>query len=94
MASMSPEMASGYRERVEEFRLKHRTGLVTLLFTDIVGSTKLKQALGDREGVAVIQHHHAMVREILSPVTEASEISAAGHSFFILNNASIGAVDG
>ena len=48
---MTAEMALGYRERVEEFRRRHRTGLVTLLFTDIVGSTKLKQTLGDREGV-------------------------------------------
>ena len=30
-------MALQHRAQVEEFRRKHRTGLVTLLFTDIVG---------------------------------------------------------
>lgn len=84
MPNMSPEIALKYRERVEEFRRKHRTGLVTLLFTDIVGATKLKQSVGDREGVALIQHHHEVVREILSPFTEAGEISTAGDSFFIV----------
>jgi class 3 adenylate cyclase len=33
------------RAQVEEFRRKHRTGLLTLVFTDIVGSTALKQGL-------------------------------------------------
>ena len=47
---MNPELAQANRARVEQFRHKYRTGLVTLLFTDIVGSAKLKQALGDRDG--------------------------------------------
>jgi WD40 repeat protein/class 3 adenylate cyclase len=72
------------RARVEEFRRKHRTGLVTLLFTDMVGSTKIKQALGDRDGVALIQNHHARVREILGQFQEGEEISTAGDSFFLV----------
>ena len=32
-------MALQHRAQVEEFRRKHRTGLLTLVFTDIVGST-------------------------------------------------------
>jgi hypothetical protein len=39
------------RAKVEEFQRKHRTGLLTLLFTDIVDSIKLKQTFGDREAV-------------------------------------------
>jgi len=35
------ERTSQHRAQVEEFRRKHRTGLVTLLFTDIVGSAAL-----------------------------------------------------
>jgi hypothetical protein len=38
---MDPQIALQHRTRVEEFRCKHRTELVTLLFTDIVGSTAL-----------------------------------------------------
>jgi hypothetical protein len=41
------------RAKVEEFQRKHRTGLLTLLFTDIVDSAKLKQTLGDPEAVTV-----------------------------------------
>ena len=74
-------MALDHRAQVDEFQRKYRTGLVTLLFTDIVGSTKLKQALGDREAVALMHHHHALVREILSQFHEGQEISTAGDSF-------------
>ncbi len=73
-----------HRAQVEAFQLKHRIGLLTLLFTDIVGSTQLKQQLGDREGVALIQRHHALVREILARFKEAEEISTAGDSFFLV----------
>jgi class 3 adenylate cyclase len=70
--------------QVEAFSRRHRTGLVTLVFTDVVGSTQLKQALGDREGVALIQRHHALVRELFGAFPEAEEISTAGDSFFLV----------
>jgi hypothetical protein len=38
---MNLQIALDHRAQVEQFRHKYRTGLVTLLFTDIVGSTKL-----------------------------------------------------
>lgn len=72
------------RAKVEEFRRKHRIGLLTLLFTDLVGSTRLKQHLGDHQAVALIQQHHTLVREILAGFTEGEEISTAGDSFFIV----------
>jgi class 3 adenylate cyclase len=58
------------RAKVEEFQRRHRAGLLTLLFTDIVDSTKLKQSFGDREAVIVIQRHHAVIREILCQLSE------------------------
>jgi len=82
--AMNLPLAAEERARVEEFRRRHRTGLVTLLFTDMVGSTRIKQALGDRDGVALIQNHHARVREILGQFKEGEEISTAGDSFFIV----------
>lgn len=81
---MNVEAALQHRAKVEEFRRKHRIGLLTLLFTDLVGSTKLKQELGDEQAVIVIQRHHALVREILSRFKEAEEIETAGDSFFIV----------
>jgi class 3 adenylate cyclase len=38
------------------------TGLVTFLFTDIEGSTRLSQKLGDAFAM-VIDRHHAIMRE-------------------------------
>ena len=81
---MDLQVALEQRAKVEEFQRKHRIGLLTLLFTDLVGSTKLKQELGDREAVALIQQHHALVREILSRFPEGEEIGTAGDSFFIV----------
>jgi class 3 adenylate cyclase/tRNA A-37 threonylcarbamoyl transferase component Bud32 len=55
-----------------------------MLFTDIVGSTRLKQILGDRTAIELIQRHHAGLRAILSRFPEAEEIGTAGDSFFIV----------
>ena len=63
---MNLPLAAEHRARVEEFRRKHRTGLLTLLFTDIVGSTSLKQALGDHAAIALIQHQRGLIRSILA----------------------------
>jgi class 3 adenylate cyclase len=67
------QIAIERRAKVEEFQRKHRTGLLTLLFTDIVDSTKLKETFGDREAVTVIQRHHAVIREILGHFSEGEE---------------------
>ena len=52
--------------------------VLSLVFTDIVGSTKLKQALGDREAVTAIQQHNAVIREILSRFGQGEEIENGG----------------
>ena len=39
------------------------TGLVTLLFTDMVGSTALKQQLSDLAGDALFKKHHQLVSD-------------------------------
>ncbi len=63
---MNLPLASEQRAKVEQFRRKHRTALLTLLFTDIVGSTKLKQDFGDLQGTTFIQNHHGVVRKVLA----------------------------
>ncbi len=73
-----------YQERIHLFAQTHRTGLVTMVFTDLVGSVQLKQDLGDRAAVALIQAHHATVRDLLTQFAEAEEISTAGDSFFLV----------
>jgi class 3 adenylate cyclase/tetratricopeptide (TPR) repeat protein len=72
------------RAKVQEFQRSRRVAVLTLVFTDIVGSTKLKQALGDQEAVTAIQQHHAVIRDILNGFGQGQEIEIAGDSFFIV----------
>ncbi len=69
---------------VDHFHRRHQTGLLTLLFTDVAGSTQLKQALGEREAVALIQRHRADVRELLGRLPDGEEIETAGDSFLLV----------
>jgi predicted ATPase/class 3 adenylate cyclase len=56
------------------------TGIVTFLFTDIEGSTRLAAALGD--GYAgVLERHNAILREAIG-TSEGRELATQGDSFF------------
>ena len=78
------QIAIEHRAKVQEFQRSHRVAVLTLVFTDIIGSTKLKQYLGDQEAVSAIQRHHAAIREILSRFSQGEEVETAGDSFFIV----------
>lgn len=71
-------------DKLVDFQRKHRVALMTILFTDIVGSTKLKQELGDREAVKMIQWHHGIVRGIVKGIPGGEEINTQGDSFFLV----------
>ena len=71
------------RVRIEAFQKRHRTGLVTLLFTDIVGSTRIKSDLGEKKGYEVIRRHHELIRGVLKDFAGGEEIKTSGDSFFI-----------
>jgi class 3 adenylate cyclase len=81
---MNPPVAEPDPGRVEDFRRKHRTGLVTLLFTDMVGSTALKQQLGDRAAAELFRKHHELLRATLGRFPQAEEIETAGDSFMLI----------
>ena len=55
--------------------------LVTLLFTDIVGSTERAAELGDRAWMRLIEAHHATVRELFARF-DGREVDCAGDGFF------------
>ncbi len=63
---------------------RHQTGLITMLFTDLVGSTALKEEVGDRTGASLTQQHHGLVRELLQGFKGGEEIGTAGDSFLIV----------
>ena len=71
------------------------TGTVSILFTDIEGSTRLLQRLGpDRYG-ALLAEHHQVMRSAIS-ACRGVEIKTEGDSFFAVfvsaHDAVIGAV--
>ena len=58
-----------------------RSALVTVLFTDIVGSTQIAQELGDRRWRELLSRHHRIVRRELRRF-RGREIDTAGDGFF------------
>ncbi|HEX2126945.1 MAG TPA: adenylate/guanylate cyclase domain-containing protein [Thermoleophilaceae bacterium] len=57
-------------------------GTVTILFTDIEGSTKLNDRLGDLRWVELLRVHHAIVREQVD-AHGGFEVKAQGDGFMI-----------
>ena len=72
----SPAAHDGNRTRITN-------RVVTMLFSDVVGSTKLKQQYGDAQSMQVLNKHHALVRSLLKSTTTGEEVSTQGDSFFI-----------
>src|SRR5579884_2421134 len=58
------------------------TGTVTFLFTDIEGSTRLLQHLGDDGYDAALSAHHRIVREAIGN-HGGVEVSTEGDAFFV-----------
>jgi class 3 adenylate cyclase len=58
----------------------HAQGLVTIVCTDLVGSTRLSDELGDQRWRGVLQAHNAIVREQLAR-TGGSEVKTSGDGF-------------
>jgi class 3 adenylate cyclase len=57
-------------------------GAVTLLFTDIEGSTEMVERLGDEAWVEVLRAHNALVREIVTRA-DGIEVKAQGDGFML-----------
>ena len=65
--------------------------LVTLLFTDLVGSTERVARLGDRRWRELLTLHHAKVRELLDRFG-GREVDNSGDGFFAAFDTASGAV--
>ena len=57
-------------------------GTVSLLFTDIDGSTRLLEELGDAYAT-LLSDHHRLVSEAIAERTAAAHVDAAGDGLFI-----------
>ena len=69
------EFLTGTREIPEPDRV-----LATVLFTDIVGSTKLAASMGDRRWAELLEDHHQLIRRELDRF-RGREIDTAGDGF-------------
>ena len=72
--------ASATGTRAESTLAAAPTGTVTFLFTDIDGSTRLVQELGDEYG-PLLEQHHGLVRETLG-AHGGEEVDSQGDAFF------------
>jgi serine/threonine-protein kinase len=81
---MPPDSPVPQPEQVAAFFQKHRTGLVTLVFTDLVDSTALLHQLGDQAGASFLRRRRQILREVLHTLPEAEEIETAGDSFLLV----------
>ena len=68
-----------------------RTGTVTFLFSDIEGSTRLLQRLGDRY-VGLLRRHNSIFRQVIRE-QDGTEIRTEGDSFFVVFPDALGAVE-
>ena len=57
-------------------------GTVTILFSDIEGSTQLTEALGDRAWMDLLREHNALVREQVA-AHDGFEVKAQGDGFMV-----------
>lgn len=69
---LDPELPAGQALHEPAFR--------TLMFTDIVNSTGITEALGDAAALALIQKHHQAVRSALA-ATGGREVKTTGDGF-------------
>lgn len=56
---------------------------VTMVFTDLVHSTKLKQKFGDAYAMELVTKHHALVRRLIRGTSTGEEVSTQGDAFFV-----------
>ncbi|MBM3334179.1 adenylate/guanylate cyclase domain-containing protein, partial [Candidatus Sumerlaeota bacterium] len=72
------------RQAVEEFRRRHRTAVLALLFSDIEHSLRLRNEIGELLASALIERYRTALRHVLARFREAQEISTAGDSVFLV----------
>jgi len=90
---MTPESAVPQPELVAAFFQKRRTGLVTLVFTDLVDSTALLRQLGDTKASAVLDDTLASLK-FEARVSSLAWIGLLFGRDYDLGLAGEGAVDG
>lgn len=71
------------RAELERFRRAHETQVLTIFFSDLVGSTRLQTELGNLQAAKLVLKHYTIVRDVLSRF-DGREIKTAGDSMLIV----------
>jgi class 3 adenylate cyclase/outer membrane protein assembly factor BamB/predicted Ser/Thr protein kinase len=82
-SSSITELTESSRAQMEQFRSAHQTQVLTILFTDVVDSTRQQSELGNVRAAKLIQEHQRIFREVISNF-DGQEISTAGDSFLVV----------
>ena len=82
IAVRSAAVARDRRKRHSRAVISQPTGIVTLLFTDIEGSTKLLDRLGAERYAAVLEMHRVLLREPFEK-RDGFEFGTEGDAFFV-----------
>lgn len=67
------------------------TGTVTVLFTDLVGSTELMDRLGDEAGNRALRQHFAILREVASE-HDGQEVKSLGDGLMLAFTSALAAI--
>lgn len=81
-AALSSVSEDVRRQRPSMKEVAAPNGTVTILFTDIEGSTRLTELLGDNGWMALLQRHNAVVRDQAAAHT-GYEVKAQGDGFML-----------
>ncbi len=78
--NFSAERAAQAKARMDAFRTAHETKVLTILFTDVEGSTELQHELGNIKGRKIDEDLASVFRNTLEGV-DGSEVEKEGDSF-------------
>lgn len=77
-------LSEQHRKRVDEFRSKNRSEVLSLVFVDMVDSTAMKGELGEVPGEAITEQFYSITRGTLRQFSGAEEINTWGDELFIV----------
>lgn len=79
---MSLRLGNERVQAMAAFRSRHRAEMLSVVLTELVGLTRLRQERGDAEALRFKQEHDAVVREVIRNHAEGLEVAVQGDRFF------------
>jgi len=71
------------REQMERYRTAHHTQVLTILLSDLEGSTQQQSTLGNVRAAELVRAHREVFRKVLARM-DGQEVETAGDSFLVV----------